>query len=541
MKFFKLTIGIFIFLLFANCDDANDLLNQHIENGPIIYAAKIDSLVTQSGFNRFRVNVYPAEDVNRSYCLLSWNITENKKDSVRIDYIDEFYDATLGCYYHIVNIPSETEIQGNLSITAQNVDEFGNKSLVEIGSAYVYGPEYTSSLVNAPVSVNPEITEITFEERIGMVGNVITYEKNNGEFTDEIYTKELTFPLVDAKRGGIIRTKTRYLINKSDIDTLEVSEFLETEIPTNDGISIMKDLSETSPILLDEFRLNVFNRIEEMSDEFNNPELFKDYLNSSEETAVSLENTTPLLYCYRYAFDKVIDELENTNVQNGSVAIWLLYNMGFIVKTPSGAFGVDIDHRLAEELAPLLDFICVSHSHVDHANKKLMDAMNDLGKPVLSNFYKEDSEYFSKDPSTYTIGDFTIQTDITDHLRDPELPDFVTVFRIECGDDAGNFSMLHCGDSGFNPIHFTNVEGPVDLTVMRWGAERENDILGSGSGQVQTEYAFLSHLIEQRHSLYPKGQASISKTLEHLPNVKCDQTFIPFWGEKIVWQNGQMN
>lgn len=540
MKITNNILGILFAITLFNCDNANDLLNQYIENGPIIYAAKIDTLVTQSGFNRFKVNVYPAEDVNRSYCLLSWNITENQKDSVRIDYIDEFYDSNLNCYYYVVDIPPGTEIQGNLSITAQNVDEFGNRSLIETGSAYVYGIEYTSSLINAPVTINSEATEVVFEERVGMVGNILSYEQNNGEFTEEIYTDERSYPLSDAKRGGSIRTKTRYLINESDIDTLEVADYLETEIPSNEGVDIMRDLYESSPILLDDSRLNIFERIEIMSDDFNDPDLFKEYLNSPEEIAVEMENSMPLLYCYRNAFDKVIEELESTQLEEGSIAIWQLYNMGFLVKTPSGAFGVDVDHRLADKLEPFLDFICVTHNHVDHANKKLMDAMNKAGKPVLSNFYSQDSEYFSKEPSTYKIGDFTIRTDITDHLRDPDLPDFVTVFRIECGNDANNFSMLHCGDSGFDPIHFKNVEGPIDLTIMRWGAERENDILGSGSGQVQTDYAFLSHLIEQRHSLYPKGQASISKTLEHLPNVKCENTFIPFWGEKLIWENGQM-
>src|SRR5690606_36070200 len=126
--------------------------------------------------------------------------------------------------------------------------------------------------------------------------------------------------------------------------------------------------------------------------------------------------------------------------------------------------------------------------------------------PVLSNFYANGGTYTSTSPTTYTIGNFKIRTDLTDHLRDPNLPsDFVTVFRVECGSDAANFSMLHCGDSGFRPSQFTNVEGPLDLLVLRWGAARENDILGTGSGQVQTNYAVLSHLIELGHDQYPNG------------------------------------
>jgi hypothetical protein len=79
------------------------------------------------------------------------------------------------------------------------------------------------------------------------------------------------------------------------------------------------------------------------------------------------------------------------------------------------------------------------------------------------------------------------------------------------------------------------------MVVLRWGASRENNILGTGKGQVKTDYAVLSHLIEQRHEPWPKGQASITKTLEHLPNVECENTIMPFWGEKMTWKKGKLN
>ncbi|WP_286856296.1 DUF4998 domain-containing protein [Proteiniphilum sp. UBA5431] len=539
LKYIKI-VSFLIIITLMSCDNANDLLNQYIENGPIIYAAKIDNLETQSGFNRFRVNLFPAEDVNRSYCIVSWNIREGVKDSVKIDYIDDNYDNKQKCYYKIIDIPSNSDTQGNLELRAQNVDTFGNKSLVETGSAYIYGLDYISSLINAPVSISPKADKVVFEERVGAVGNVICYEQNSGSFTEEVYVTGKNYTLVDAKRGGIVRTKTRYHMNENDIDTLEVAEFLETKIPTNDGIEAMLQLGETSPFLLDQNRLSILYELETFSDNFN-PTLFRQYRTGSDEMSLDMEYEYPILYCYRNAFDKVIDEVKKAQVENGSVAVWLLYNMGFLVKTPSGAFGVDIYHRWAEKLEPYLDFLCVTHNHGDHADIKLMDAMIANGKPVLSNFYAKGGVYTSKVAKEYTIGNFSIKTDVTDHLRQTNLPvDFVSVFRIECGSDAGNFSMLHCGDSGFRREHFTNVGGPVDMVVLRWGAPRENDILGTGSGQVNPDYAILSHLIELGHDPYPNGQASITQTLKHLPNVECKNTILPFWGEKITWKNGQM-
>lgn len=307
----------------------------------------------------------------------------------------------------------------------------------------------------------------------------------------------------------------------------------------NEAVRTIKKFRKTTPFLLDEERLTLLKTFETYSDGFPNTS-FKEYLAKTGEVVAEMEHMVPILYTYRDAFDKVLREVKTTKVKKGTALVWLLYNMGFVVKTPSGCFGVDIDHRYAEELEPHLDFLCITHNHGDHYNVKLMEAMSNNGKPVLSNFYKESEQYVSTTATNYKIGNFTIHTDISDHLADPKLPNFVTLFRVECGKDAGNFSILHCGDSGFNPERFKNVQGPVSMVVLRWGAARENNILGIGEGQVQPDYAVLSHLIELRHKPYPQGQASITKTLEHLPNVKCNNTIIPFWGEKMIWHKGDL-
>lgn len=222
---------ILLAFFYVSCDNANDLLDQYIKDGPITYAAKVNELNTQSGYYRFRVNLFPAEDVNRSYCILSWNITEGLKDSVKIDYTADNFDEDCGCYHTFIEIPSSQGIQGNLSINAQNVDNFGNRSLIETGSAYIYGINYISSLINAAISFPPGADKVIFEERIGAVGNLVSYEQNNGGFTKEVFVSESSYPLIDPKVGGIVRTKTRYLINETDIDTLEVTEYLESKIP----------------------------------------------------------------------------------------------------------------------------------------------------------------------------------------------------------------------------------------------------------------------------------------------------------------------
>lgn len=311
-------------------------------------------------------------------------------------------------------------------------------------------------------------------------------------------------------------------------------------LQANAAVATLKAFRKTSPLKLNAKRLELLKTMEVYSDGLP-PAAFKEYLLADEETAAALERTVPILYAYRAGFDKVLQEVQTSKVEQGSTHIWLLYNMGFVIKTPSGCFGIDLDHRLAAHLAPHLDFLYITHNHADHYNMKLIAAMVEAGKPVISNFYTESAAYYATRDTVYQIDKFKIRTSISDHLLSPDLPSFVAMARIDCGEDSGNFSMLHCGDSGFDPTRFKAVQGPVDMLVLRWGAPRENNILGTGAGQVQTNYALLSHLIELRHNPYPKGQASILQTLKHLPNVQCENTLIPFWGEKLVWKNGKLN
>lgn len=219
---------ILVTLFYLSCDNANDSLNQYIKDGPIVYAGKINEMNIQSGYYRIRINIYPAEDVNRSYCILSWNVTSEIRDSVRVDYIEDNYDKDLKCYYTVVDLPA---IEGNLLIESQNVDVFGNRSLINNEGAYIYGSKYVSTLLNSPVRFSSGADEIIFENGIGSVDNILSYELSDGEFTEEILVKTEKFPLIGAKRGGIVRSKTRYLITETDIDTLVTTEYLETMIP----------------------------------------------------------------------------------------------------------------------------------------------------------------------------------------------------------------------------------------------------------------------------------------------------------------------
>lgn len=223
-------LGIFSLLHITSCDDTANLLEQYINQGPIIYAAKVDTMFCQSGLYRIRVNIYPNYDVNRDYCMLRWNITSDVQDSAKVIYNEEHYDAELECYYTILDLGKD-KIQGNLEIRAQNYDNSGNKSLITTSGVYVYGDIYVSSLTNDFISIAPDGKSLVIDRKMGSIGNFISYEQANGTFTPEEFVSENTFLLENAKPGGIVKSKTLYHMKEKDIDQLSPTYYLETVIP----------------------------------------------------------------------------------------------------------------------------------------------------------------------------------------------------------------------------------------------------------------------------------------------------------------------
>ena len=304
----------------------------------------------------------------------------------------------------------------------------------------------------------------------------------------------------------------------------------------------VQELWSTSPLTLDAKRTGALAKIQGYADNCLS-DYFSTFLSGYDQTSENMEKADPILIYYRSAFDRVLEDIKNSSVEEGTVELWQLYNMGYVIKTSSGCFAIDISHRWAKELAPYIDFLCVTHNHADHYNKELIQAMFDLGKPVLSNYLQDESyEYTSKTPTDYTIGNFDIHTSITDH-NNSGLSNFVTVFYIDCGEDTGNFTLIHTGDSNFKPEQFTNIASHVNVLIPRYApnALTENNIIGTGLGQTLPDYVLLSHILELAHADTDSSRWSVEMALERASKINCEQTYVPMWGEKLVWKNGKLN
>lgn len=296
--------------------------------------------------------------------------------------------------------------------------------------------------------------------------------------------------------------------------------------------AVMETLWKTSAMDTDmTVRMEAFDEIQKYADACSNL-TFDSYMAAGDRLAASLESSTEILSCYDAAFSRVLEGIRTETPSAGEVHIWMLYNMGYVIKTPSGCFGIDIYHRRGAELAPYLDFYASTHVHQDHRCDSLIDAMIEAGKPVLTNWLdRAGYVYTSTVAKDYEIGNFSIHTFITRHNNgDSNVP--VTVFQIGCGNDTGDFTVMHSGDSNFTASEFDVTEG-IDVYIPRYApnALTENNVIGS---IFKPKYVFLSHILELSHADPSASRWTLEQGLERASRLDCDNAYMPFWGEKIT-------
>ena len=164
--------------------------------------------------------------------------------------------------------------------------------------------------------------------------------------------------------------------------------------------------------------------------------------------------------------------------------------------------------------------------------------MAELGKPVLANFDIEGcaSEYISAEDRDYVIGPFSVHSFITDHNNGAtNVP--VTVYKVDCGAAGGNCVIMHSGDSNFGADQFASVkDADIDIYIPRYApnALTENNVIGA---VFNPDYVLLSHILELTHKDVASSRWSLALGLERASKLNCDNTFMPFWGERMVWSN----
>lgn len=233
------------------------------------------------------------------------------------------------------------------------------------------------------------------------------------------------------------------------------------------------------------------------------------------------------------ALEKIKREVPAEPVSGNRVVLWLVYNMGVIVKTSGATFGIDICHPRAAELADLLDFAMITHFHPDHFDRKFVEAMQRegfiAGKPVLSSFYP--SRHFRKYPAVWQFGDITIRTGDIDHNE--MLPNFVTTYEILCGKGKEACTILHTGDGAnvaqLNPARHVNIliAHPRPFGEIHFAAE--------AASKLTPDLLIVGHLQEISHGFGP-GRWSYQTGFDECAGLPASVTgVVPVWGEKIIF------
>ena len=231
------------------------------------------------------------------------------------------------------------------------------------------------------------------------------------------------------------------------------------------------------------------------------------------------------------AFDKVVSEVKATVVTD-CPAVWLVYNMGIVVKTKRSCFAIDLNHRKAAAAAGLFDFALITHNHGDHYTEAFYAAMNGARKTVVNNFrdnygvrdWRKDGGY-THGNKTFTLRDVEVRTHVTDH--NGYLVDFTSAMEVKIGD----FVLLHTGDCS-NVDKVNPACSSPDLWVVhpRCGMD-----VADGVKKFRPKKTVLAHLNELGHARdrwrwsWTDGLAEAAKA-----EAAGSAGIVPLWGARIV-------
>ena len=238
------------------------------------------------------------------------------------------------------------------------------------------------------------------------------------------------------------------------------------------------------------------------------------------------------------AFDQVKAEAAAAKV-GAEPAVWCVYNMGFVVKTAKSLFSIDLVHRRAAELAPMLDFALVTHNHGDHWRQDFYRAMDGAGKTVVSNFLdnygaadwrKGGPDWakrggYARGERELRIGDVEIRTSLTDH--NGYLVDFTTAFEIK----AGGFVLYHTGDSGWGTEPKLSTKwGRPDLWLFFPGCGID---VANAVARVKPRRIAFGHLWELGHSAGRLDARMVRAARGRAAAAGCADVSVPLWGERV--------
>lgn len=235
-------------------------------------------------------------------------------------------------------------------------------------------------------------------------------------------------------------------------------------------------------------------------------------------------------------FANMLTQIETTTV--GDVpAVWLVYNMGVVVKTRESLFSIDLVHRRSCELAPKLNFALITHNHGDHYQPAFYEAMDRAEKTVVNNFLdnyggagwrrvvpdKNAVGGYTRAEKVFRLRDVEVRTSLTDHNK--YLVDYTTAFEIR----VGGWRMLHTGDCS-NVEKLNPIWGNPDLWLVFPGCGID---IAAGVRKIRPSHLAFGHLWELGHSTW-RLTTPLVRSAQAKVQSEGFTANVPMWGERII-------
>ena len=228
-----------------SCQDMDEVHEEYVADGEIIYTNKVDSLRTFAGKNRVKISGYITGGFNVNEVVVTWN---KGLDQQIFPYQKSSEDTDL------INLIVTDLNEDNYEFTVYSKDEDGNKSIPVVVFGSAYGENYQSNL--EPRAVNNVSFDGTNLEVILALSNELQRETefkftdiNNTEIIKSALEDDLLVTLNNISLNKPITYRTYYVPTQAvegeetSIDKFE-SNWQVLTLPTIGGI--MDSVSFTS-------------------------------------------------------------------------------------------------------------------------------------------------------------------------------------------------------------------------------------------------------------------------------------------------------
>ena len=207
----NLTLVLLFIGALASCDGMDATYKEFIEDGPIVYIGKVDSLKAYAGRNRVMLEWQKLLDPRAKTARIFW---ENRTKSADVQLTDKSKNTQF-----IVNNLDE----GSYVFEVFTYDAYGNSSIVSEVPGTVYGDIYEDLLFNTRVKtavLKDGVLTITFAASLESTfyGSEISFVNPAGTNTSVILKAPQTVIKIEGFVGDHINYRSIYLPEKTALD-----------------------------------------------------------------------------------------------------------------------------------------------------------------------------------------------------------------------------------------------------------------------------------------------------------------------------------